>query len=362
MDFTLSLAHFCEIDGPTSILCTQAVPVSCRTCWGPRSTESSIVDLRSYQPSAHSSHGGDEEDGSSAHSSTPSSPVQKHKTFRPLGEDAGCASCTFNVPDEYTKKLPSGAPGSPKEHGLGSHGSPVLRSRERHRVWGSPPSELDADEESQYHASLPNSVGSSNTTISSFHEHRFECRTTSNPSEPSTYAMLRRACLQTLSREQLLHGLGSGRLSFEDDDNGLTIAWKFWLQDPHARGQKRYYALLAVAKPGPTRAMKASPIIWSCFERLVYKIKADSESILSNGQGSAGRNSSLDMSNVSSFLTGRTVDPDGFPRAGGISMKARNLVEIVGDRYIFPWIHKEFARLLQSLAQRFGETMVEPED
>ncbi|KAF3906296.1 Folliculin [Dactylellina cionopaga] len=32
MDFIFSLAHFCEIHGPTSILCTQLVPPSCQTC------------------------------------------------------------------------------------------------------------------------------------------------------------------------------------------------------------------------------------------------------------------------------------------------------------------------------------------
>ncbi|KAL8760321.1 MAG: hypothetical protein Q9199_000103 [Rusavskia elegans] len=363
MDFTLSLAHFCEIDGPTSILCTQAVPISCRTCWGPKSADSSIGDLRSYQVTAGSNS--EEEpyqDGSSPGSSAASSPVQKNKIFRPLGEGAGCPSCTFNVPEEYTKKLPLGAPGSPKEHGIGSNGSPILRSREKLRVWGSPFSGFDSEEDPHFHASPSNSVGSSNTTISSIHEHRFECRTTSTPPDPNTYALLRRACLQTLSGEQLPRGLTSGRLSFEDPVNGLTIAWKFRLRDPHARGRQRHYALLAVAKPGSSRAMKASPIVWSCFERLVDKIMADSESLLRNSQCPAGRNTALDVSNVSSFLTGRTVDPDGFPRAGGISMKARNLVEIVGDRYIFPWIHKEFARLLQSLAQRFGEILVEPQD
>ncbi|KAK6349970.1 hypothetical protein TWF696_006224 [Orbilia brochopaga] len=32
MDFIFSLAHFCEIHGPTSILCTQLLPPSCQTC------------------------------------------------------------------------------------------------------------------------------------------------------------------------------------------------------------------------------------------------------------------------------------------------------------------------------------------
>ncbi|KAL8924738.1 MAG: hypothetical protein Q9172_002556 [Xanthocarpia lactea] len=359
----LSLAHFCEIDGPTSILCTQAVPISCRTCWGPKSAESSIGDLRSYHAIAAANYEEDlGQDGSSAGSSAASNPVQKHKVFKPLGEGVGCASCTFNVPDEYTKRLPLGAPGSPKERGIGSNGSPILRSRENLRVWGTPYLGFESEEDPHFHTSTPDSVGSSNTTVSSIHEHRFECRTTSTPPDPNTYALLRRACLRTLSHEQLPRGVTSGRISFEDPIYGLTIAWKFRLRDPHARGHQRHYALLAVVKPGSSRAMEASPVIWSCFNKLVNKIMADSESLLGDGQCAASGYSALDMSNVSSFLTGRTVDPDGYPRAGGINMKARNLVEIVGDRYIFPWIHKEFARLLQSLAQRFGEILVEPQD
>ncbi|EWC48230.1 hypothetical protein DRE_02334 [Drechslerella stenobrocha 248] len=35
MDFIFSLAHFCEIHGPTSILCTQLLPPSCQTCTTP---------------------------------------------------------------------------------------------------------------------------------------------------------------------------------------------------------------------------------------------------------------------------------------------------------------------------------------
>ncbi|KAL8766681.1 MAG: hypothetical protein Q9209_006611 [Squamulea sp. 1 TL-2023] len=320
-------------------------------------------DLHSYQATAEAKH--EEEpgqDASSAGSSAASSPVQNNKGSRPLREGTGCASCTFNVPEEYTKRLPLGAPGSPKDHGTGSNGSPILRSRERLRVWGSPCSGFDSEEDPQFQTSSPISVDSSTTTISSIHEHRFECRTTSTPPDPTTYALLRRACLQTLSCEQLPRGLTSGHLSFEDAVNGLTVAWKFRLRDPHARGRQRHYALLAVMKPGSSRAMEASTIIWSCFSKLANRIIADTESLLNEGQYPAGRKSALDMSNISSFLTGRTVDPDGFPRAGGIHIKARNLVEIVGDEYIFPWIHKEFARLLQALAQRFGEILVEPQD
>ena len=78
----------------------------------------------------------------------------------------------------------------------------------------SPCSKFDSEDDVSF-ASPPNSVGSSNTTISSIHEHRFECSTFSTPPEPNTYALLRRACLQTLSGEPSPRGLVSGPSSFE---------------------------------------------------------------------------------------------------------------------------------------------------
>ncbi|KAL9601004.1 MAG: hypothetical protein Q9219_002826 [cf. Caloplaca sp. 3 TL-2023] len=259
-------------------------------------------------------------------------------------------------------KLPSGAPGSPKQDGTGTNGCPILRSKTKISVWGNPCSDSDPDDDPTYHQSSPTSVTSSTTTASSFHEHVFECRTTSTPVDSNTYAILRRACIQTLSCEQLPRGLTSGRLSFQDSFNGLTIAWKFRLPDPYARGRQRHYALLAVVHPESCRAMEASPIIWNAFERIVRNIMVDTENLLKQHRGPTGGTSSIDLSNVSSYLTGRTVDPDGFSRRNGINIRARSLVEIVGDEYFFPRLHLEFARLLRSLADRFGEVIVEPRD
>lgn len=245
---------------------------------------------------------------------------------------------------------------------MGTHGSPILRSRAKIPVLGSP-CDSDADDDATFHhQSSPNSVTSSTTTTSSFHEHHFECRTTSTPVDPNTYAILRRACIQTLSCEQLPRGLTAGRLSFQDAVNGLTVAWKFRLPDPHARGSHRHYALLAVVNPDAPRAMEASPLIWSAFERIGHNIMAEADNLLKRSHGSAGGKTPLDISNTASFLTRRTVDPDGFPLRGGISTRARSLVEIVGDEYFFPRLHVEFTCLLRSLADRFGEVLIEPQD
>lgn len=64
---------------------------------------------------------------------------------------------------------------------------------------------------------------------------------------------------------------------------------------------------------------------------------------------------------VSSFLTGRTVDPDGYPRrSGGSNVRARGLAEMVGDELIFAHVHGEFTYLLQNLGKQLGGMSVKP--
>ena len=58
---------------------------------------------------------------------------------------------------------------------------------------------------------------------------------------------------------------------------------------------------------------------------------------------------------VSSFLTARITDPDGFPRqSGGAGPKARGLTEMVGDEKFFAGLHLHFIALLRDLRWRFG--------
>ncbi|KAL8900614.1 MAG: hypothetical protein Q9207_005609 [Kuettlingeria erythrocarpa] len=371
MDFALSLAHFCENDGPTSILCTQALPIACRTCWGPKSVESSVGSLRLVE---EESEGYDKNDGGDAGKEstfdsesgsytlyTFGAGRQHPRPYKAVGESAGCASCIFTIPDQYTKKLPPGSPGSTKENGIGTNGSPILRSRSKISVLGSP-YDSDADDETFHHQSSPTSATSSNTTTSSVHEHDFECRTSSSPVDPTMYAILRRACLRILSFEPLPKGLTSGRLSIVDPVIGLTVAWKFRLPDPYARGEQRSYALLAVVNSRPHRAMKACLFIWRAFEKIGRNIKAEAESLLKRDNHQAGGKPAFDVSNTASFLTNRTMDPDGTRRRHGVIQKARSLVEIVGDEYFFPRLHAEFTCLLRSLADRYGEVLIEPRD
>ncbi|KAL9576180.1 MAG: hypothetical protein Q9212_007318 [Teloschistes hypoglaucus] len=231
-----------------------------------------------------------------------------------------------------------------------------MRTKAAYSVVGSPLADFDAEDDTALNYASPTSFTSSNT---SFHEHAFESSTTSTPADPNVYTILRRAYVQTLSCENLWQGQTSGPLSFQDSTNGLTIAYKFTLPDPHARGRRRQYALLAVVGPNSPRGMEAASSIWRVFQSIASYLMAKAEENIKNSQSPAGGTVAFDVSNVSSFLTGRTVDPDGFPRRGGISTRARSLAEIVGNERVFAWLHEQFSLLLLSLAQRFGEVMVE---
>ncbi len=284
----------------------------------------------------------------------------RHKPYTVPSDGGGCVSCTISIPSTVSSKLPSGAPGSPRVDGIGRNGSPILRSK-----WAVPASpsqqwSFEGDDETSFPQSSPESYASGSSR-SSDHTHTLTYLTTSSPVESNTYSLLRRACIRTLSCEQLPRGLTCGPLSFGDPIAGYTIAYKFRLPDPHARGRQRYYALLALAGQDPGRSFKAMPVIWRAFERMAAGIMANTErAILNDKTTEVNKEENRSVAPVSSFLTGRTRDPDGYPRRNGAAnMRARGLAEMVGDELFFARLHKDFVHLLQILGRQFGGMRVE---
>ena len=356
----LSLAHFCENDGPTSIFCTQARPISCRTCWGPRSIESSLGDLQlAGKDEKSSTEKQPMKEGSSTGSSVASSPgiaAQNRRQYKSFTGGGRCTSCSVSISQETAAQLPPGSPGSPKADGTGTNGSPIWRSEQKYLVL-----DPDPDDGYSFHQSSPISATSSTTTTSSSHEHLFYSSTTSDAVHLGDFARIQKTCVRTLMSETLPPGVLSGGLSFEDPVDGLTIAWKFTLPDPHARGSKRHYALLAVLGPDSSAGMQAAPMVWSTFEYIATKLgrAAAAGGARDGGQGLSG---GKPRRNVASFLTGSSVDPDGHPRGNAIQLGPRSLASIVGDENIFAWLHRQFSLLLNSLRIRFGDVLTEPQD
>lgn len=272
----------------------------------------------------------------------------------------GCASCSISIPPSITSRLPAGAPGSPREDGVGRNGSPVLRTREAIYACGSQSSDSDSEDDTHYHKASSTSFDSS-ASIPSCHTHTLSYITTSSPLEPGTYSLLRRACIRTLSCEQLPHGLTAGRLSFGDPTAGHVIAYKFRLRDPHARGCQRYYALLALAGRDYSCVPKASTTIWSAFEWIAAGIIDAAEQVAAHAKAAnEDARGKRTFTPVSSFLTGRALDPDGYPRRNSAAtVRAKGLAELVGDDMFFAHLHGDFVGLLHALGQELGGIPIE---
>ena len=294
-----------------------------------------------------------------SHSLKPLTPIghAASRRYPAFDHGSGCESCTIYIPEDTWKNAPLGAPGSPRADGIGRNSSPILRSREALQIYGSPQYDSDADEEPTFHhQSSPDSFAS-DASASSSHKHTLTYISTSSPVDPATYSIVRNATVRTLSCELLPRGLTAGELSFGDPVNGYTIAYKFRLPDQHARGGYRQYALLALAS-NERRACQATTLIWTRFQNIAADMMARTEQAIQAAKGNDEENnedSSSKLMPVSSFLTARMTDPDGFPRQiSGVRPKARYLSEMVGDETFFAELHLHFIALLRDLRWRLG--------
>lgn len=469
----ISLAHFCEIHGPTSILCTQLASVACNTnppCETPQSEDLFKADY--WDSNATTNTASEQQKLSSPFESPPNSPrspngghnpyfpripADIHRYNADTDYDEGCDNCTFLVPKGMSERLPDGAPGSPRPGGKGRHGTPVLRSTQSILVSGSPchtshscsPDDSGSDTHSmresrntirfapppQVTASPPSEDGdddaANESAISSplsdrppqlhnghnAHTHSLTYVSTRHPTRGDLYSLLRRACIRTLSSENLPRGSPGGPILFGDPVAGYTIAYIFRLPDPRARGKRRTYALIALGGRDSWRVTRAYVEVTRAFESIAGVIGNLAESVLereslaSDGSGgsrpgtasssfsvgaqtptlsssapgphippatpvsataahplsistqlphprSAGSQSATTspvsshnprITPVSSFLSAKKVDPDGYPRVSRDVMRAKGLAEIVGKDDFFVELHAKFCLILSGL-------------
>ena len=284
-----------------------------------------------------------------------------------------------------------------------SQSYPVRRPISRDDVSSTDSSDVSDTEQSASFQSgnsslYPDSVPASPSLSSrSIHTHTLNYISTSQPQSPSTYSLLRRTCIRTLSTEVLPLSKPSGPIMFGDSVAGYTIAYVFRLQDPRSRGAKRTYALIAMAGRDCRRATKAMVKITEAFEGIANRIISLADRVLERESAasqsiprpatavpgstpplgtSASSTSSTtsqllspqkertssttsapsfrNITPVSSFLSAKKLDPDDFPRVSRDVMKAKSLIEIVGQENFFVDLHTLFCRLLHSLIKQYG--------
>ena len=462
MSGQISLAHFCEIHGPTSILCTQLVNTSCLVCSRPPSSGGTSRDhsppqtavtvlaeehktsqhrsnsepaarapsfsrrphdpalssqkaalLRQHIQTHREAHHRKTSNASITSTAVETPPLSPRLTgpsgnsyfgsldregqsrFKNIATSSTasdtCANCSLSLPQNVSKLIPSGAPGSPRGDGKGKNGSPVLRTRDITFTCPSSSNSSESDTEdrsrqrsrplsrSSHHSnsisttqvtahpllalpsrSHPRTYTSStvSTTSSSPHTHGFTYLSTRHPPSPTLYSLLRRSCIRTLSCEQLPHTT-SGPLYFSDRTAGSTLAFVFRLPDPRAlgRGRKRSYALILLGRE-EKRMMAVMAGVLRVFENIANWIvelaeKAGAADTEIEGDGVASASVGWDERGGKGFLE----------RGGrGIEVKARGLADLCGREDVFVELHRQFVCLLKELGRGLGREAWDNED
>ena len=136
--YQLSLTHFCEVHGPTSIICSQVLPFSSSQCY-PETSDFSPDDTPATSHDTQSSHGMRNRLGDARDTKATKRPDASGATVgkSPKIEDSPyflknqpnssepsklnilggadgdtCASCSLTLPDDVSRQLPPGAPGT----------------------------------------------------------------------------------------------------------------------------------------------------------------------------------------------------------------------------------------------------------
>jgi len=334
MDFNLSLAHFCELHGPVTVICTQTLPVECSECYPESISVTPDVATTDHEPSSW---------------------LHLKKDRRIVGfggctvrNNDSCASCRMSLPEE----IPYGGRSiNSSKAKVDRHECPSLRTKEEVHI---------CDQDSQYDTeeiywgtAIPTSRVTSDNH-QSCHSHDLTYVSGSSPSASDAFSTLRRATLRTLSGEQLPRGQTSGPLWFGDPNSGYTIAYLFRLEDLHARGRQRYYALIALAGHDTQRAFEAAPLIWNFFEQTVNQIVRSAETAVTFSDGGTPPDTNDTVPPVSSFLTGRTVEVDSYSRRTATNVRANGIAELVNNENFFCELHLLFAGMLQELGKHLG--------
>lgn len=161
------------------------------------------------------------------------------------------------------------------------------------------------------------------------------------PLEKESFAVLRQACLGSLSFEGP-KGF-EGPMIFGEAPDVYVLSYQFFLDDFKARGKRRRYSLIAVMKD-KYHLISSWIFLVSLFRRIVHSLKDKASKVYTREEG--------DTSSSSIRFTGkngcerRVLHKDDF---------ARSLVTLINYDSIFQDLHQEFIFILQAGGTKWRE-------
>lgn len=170
---------------------------------------------------------------------------------------------------------------------------------------------------------------------------------TQRPQHRDVFAMVRQACVRSLSCE-VCPG-NEGPIFFGDDQQGHAISYTFYIRDNEARGMKRLYSLLVVMMD-KIYLLNSWPFLVHHMRIVVEHLQAKAEVVYKEEQVKFPQRSHRLVA---------SVNPKNFIKQRGGNKPARSLVELTDDKHIFKILHTSFVWILKACGNRLSETLLE---
>ncbi|GBC03143.1 hypothetical protein RclHR1_00050051 [Rhizophagus clarus] len=294
MNAIVSLVHFCEVDGPSVIFCTQAFHAN--------SVEDTSDELSV-------SNGGKSPSTDQTHSDSSKEILSNKKESsinisRPA--PAYCASCAFSLPPLDTlsdaKKICN---------------SEIKGFKTR-------------DEENP---------------LVSYKGSRY-------PQDQQLYAAVRQACVRSLSCE-FCQGR-EGPVLFGDDKNGYVLSYMFKIKDSQARGSQRWYSFTFLMTDR-VYLVESWPFLVSKFRALAISIQTKASQIFEKENATKEERNDGTFLTRSGPLS--PTSPDQFLRRRA-NQPLRSLVDLLRSKDFFVQLHANFSWILKACGMRLQEKHV----
>ncbi|KAG9300705.1 hypothetical protein G9A89_023503 [Geosiphon pyriformis] len=297
MNAIVALVHFCEVEGPSVMFCTQAFHAN---------TSEDLVE------SSHSDSSGSTSplfnQANSPDSAKDNIPANSRKDSFSINRtvpSSTCASCAFLLP-----------PVEEQNH-------PQTKKATDFKGF-----KTEDDE------------NASVTYIGSRY-----------PQHPQLYAAVRKACVSSLSCEFCPQR--EGPVLFGDEKHGYVLSYMFKIKDSQARGYHRFYSFIFLMTDR-AYLVASWPFLVSKFRILATGLQSKADQIFEKEKPIRERSEDSFMPRSGPFPQ---TSPDQFLRRRA-NQPLRSLVDLLGSKDLFVQLHANFSWILKASGRRLQERQV----
>lgn len=172
------------------------------------------------------------------------------------------------------------------------------------------------------------------------------------PEDQELYSIVRHACVRSLSCE-VCPGR-EGPIMFGDEASGYVFSHTFFLKDSQSRGFQRWYSVICVMMDR-VYLVNSWPFLISNFKSIIDTLQSKADTTFKAEKNENPMPDQRLHMSATLFL----LNNNQFIRTRGGNQNYRSLIDLVGDKKIFQYLHQYFAWVLKASGQRYCEQLVE---